>query len=116
MNLKIPTRTPPVAASAVRRCPCLLAYIHAQPHSHTHIHSSSLARALFVSNSCQIVGGLRVGIPGSHKANVTLPDHYRNLDEYIDENVRPIGCKAGDCIIFTEALSESLPLPIPVIS
>lgn len=48
------------------------------------------------------------GIPGSHKANVGLPAHYRKLDDYIDENVRPIGCRAGDCIIFTEALSESL--------
>ena len=48
------------------------------------------------------------GIPGSHKANVGLPAHYRELDDYIDENVRPIGCRAGDCIIFTEALSRFL--------
>ncbi len=54
--------------------------------------------------SCAKLSG--VGIPGSHKANVGLPAHYRKLDDYIDENVRPIGCRAGDCIIFTEALSE----------
>ena len=48
------------------------------------------------------------GIPGSHKANVNLPDSYRNLDEHIDENVRPIGCKAGDCIIFVRCADAGL--------
>lgn len=57
---------------------------------------------------CNPAGGGFCCIPGSHKANVSLPDKYRNLDEYIDENVRAIGCKAGDCIIFTEALSAPL--------
>jgi ectoine hydroxylase-related dioxygenase (phytanoyl-CoA dioxygenase family) len=41
------------------------------------------------------------GVPGSHKANWVLPERYRDLDKYIDENVRPIPAKAGDCIIFT---------------
>lgn len=53
------------------------------------------------------LAGLCAGIPGSHKANVGLPDNYLNLDKNIDENVRPIGCRAGDCIIFTEALSKA---------
>ncbi len=42
---------------------------------------------------------LVTGIPGSHKTNWTLPQRFRNLDKYIDENVRPIPAKAGDCII-----------------
>jgi hypothetical protein len=36
---------------------------------------------------------------GSHKTNVALPDHYRDLEKYRDENVRPIPAAAGDCII-----------------
>jgi hypothetical protein len=36
---------------------------------------------------------------------VSLPADYRNLDERIDENVRRIPAAAGDCIIFTEAIS-----------
>lgn len=44
--------------------------------------------------------------PGSHKANVDLPQKYRNLNEHIDENVRPIPAGPGDCIIFTEALTH----------
>ena len=72
------------------------------------LRTDQLGRAELEDTDCNPAGGGFCCIPGSHKANVSLPDKYRNLDEYIDENVRAIGCKAGDCIIFTEALSAPL--------
>jgi hypothetical protein len=47
-------------------------------------------------------GGFCV-VPGSHKGNYTCPDSLRRFEQY-REFVRPVPCKTGDCIIFTEAI------------
>ena len=73
---------------------------HTHTHTHTHTPPSPHTKTCPHPFSVAEFWACGAGIPGSHKANVNLPDNYRNLDEYIDENVRPIGCKAGDCIIF----------------
>lgn len=41
-------------------------------------------------------------VPGSHKGNYPCPDSLRRFERY-REFVKPVPCKAGDCIIFTEA-------------
>ena len=53
-------------------------------------------------------GGLAV-IPGSHKANFPCPATYRNFDKpgaVIPSVVQQVPLKAGDCAIFTEALTH----------
>ena len=45
-------------------------------------------------------------IPGSHKSNVGLPGHWRNLRKSIPDCVSRIAASAGDAIVFTEALTH----------
>ena len=45
-------------------------------------------------------------IPGSHKANLALPQQWRTLDDDIPEFVKRIPATPGDAIIFTEALTH----------
>ena len=40
---------------------------------------------------------------GSHKANMPVPAHMRDLSKSVHPTVKPIPAKAGDCIIFTYA-------------
>jgi ectoine hydroxylase-related dioxygenase (phytanoyl-CoA dioxygenase family) len=49
-------------------------------------------------------GGLIV-IPGSHKSNYPCPREMKLYQQY-QENVRQIACKAGDVVIFTEAVTH----------
>ena len=49
-------------------------------------------------------GGL-VLIPGSHKCNFACPPEMRRYEEY-QEYVKQITCKAGDAVIFTEAVTH----------
>lgn len=49
-------------------------------------------------------GGLIV-IPGSHKSNFPCPEEMRRFLKYQD-HVRQIVCKAGDVVIFTEAVTH----------
>lgn len=49
-------------------------------------------------------GGLIV-IPGSHKSNLPCPQEMRRYQKY-QEHVRQIVCKAGDVVIFTEAVTH----------
>ena len=46
------------------------------------------------------------GIPGSHKSNIQLPDHYRSLPEGLQPVVCPVPAAAGDAILFTESLTQ----------
>ena len=47
-------------------------------------------------------GAERVHIcAGSHKANINLPAHMRDLSKFVHPTIKPIPAKAGDCIIFT---------------
>jgi ectoine hydroxylase-related dioxygenase (phytanoyl-CoA dioxygenase family) len=53
-------------------------------------------------------GGLAV-VPGSHKANFSCPDAYRHFDRpgaVIPPVVQQVSLRAGDCAIFTEALTH----------
>ena len=53
-------------------------------------------------------GGLVV-VPGSHKANFRCPEELRAYLKH-RENVRQVTCRAGDAVIFTEAVThETLP-------
>ena len=53
-------------------------------------------------------GGLCL-VPGSHKGNFACPTSLRHGEDY-QEFVKQITCKAGDCVIFTEAVTHgSLP-------
>lgn len=45
-------------------------------------------------------------IPGSHKANLPLPDSWRDLSKNIPSVVKRIPANAGDAIVFTEALTH----------
>ena len=45
-------------------------------------------------------------IPGSHKANLPLPDSWRDLSAAIHPMVKRIPANAGDAIVFTEALTH----------
>ena len=45
-------------------------------------------------------------IPGSHKSNVRLPDHWRVLRDSVPDCVTRIPAKPGDAIVFTEALTH----------
>jgi ectoine hydroxylase-related dioxygenase (phytanoyl-CoA dioxygenase family) len=49
-------------------------------------------------------GGLCV-VPGSHKGNFPCPEALRRGEAY-GEFVKQITCKAGDCVIFTEAVTH----------
>jgi ectoine hydroxylase-related dioxygenase (phytanoyl-CoA dioxygenase family) len=49
-------------------------------------------------------GGFCV-VPGSHKGNFSCPPSLRRLEAYQDQ-IRQICCKAGDVVIFTEALTH----------
>ena len=49
-------------------------------------------------------GGLCL-IPGSHKGNYSCPTEMRRYEKY-QEFVKPITCKAGDAVIFTEATTH----------
>ena len=60
---------------------------------------------------------------GSHKANIQVPAHMRDLSKFVHPTIKPIPAKSGDCIIFTSvpalmAFSRSssasdLPAPPP---
>ena len=45
-------------------------------------------------------------IPGSHKSNLRLPGHWRNLADGMPECVTRVPATPGDAIIFTEALTH----------
>ena len=45
-------------------------------------------------------------IPGSHKSNLPLPEDWRDLAKGIHGSVQRIAAKAGDAIVFTEALTH----------
>ena len=49
-------------------------------------------------------GGLCL-IPGSHKGNFSCPESVKRYEQY-QEFVKPITCKAGDAVIFTEAVTH----------
>jgi ectoine hydroxylase-related dioxygenase (phytanoyl-CoA dioxygenase family) len=49
-------------------------------------------------------GGLAV-IPGSHKSNFPCPQAMRLYEQY-QEHVRQVVCRAGDVVIFTEAVTH----------
>ena len=49
-------------------------------------------------------GGLAL-IPGSHKGNFACPPGIRSGEEHTDV-VKQVTCKAGDCVIFTEATTH----------
>jgi len=44
-------------------------------------------------------------IPGSHKGNLPCPPEIRTGDDHMDV-VKELTCKAGDCVIFTEATTH----------
>ena len=44
-------------------------------------------------------------VPGSHKGNYPCPTALRHGEDY-REFIKPITCKAGDCILFTEATTH----------
>jgi len=43
-------------------------------------------------------------IPGTHKSNIKLPDIWQDLSKEVASYVKRVAVKAGDAIIFTEAL------------
>ena len=45
-------------------------------------------------------------IPGTHKANLPLPEQWRDLSEGIHPTVKRIPARPGDAIVFTEALTH----------
>ena len=45
-------------------------------------------------------------IPGSHKANVQLPEKWRDLSIGVNECIKRVAAKPGDAIVFTEALTH----------
>jgi hypothetical protein len=45
-------------------------------------------------------------IPGTHKSNVTMPEHWRDLSQGVHESISRIAAHAGDAIVFTEALTH----------
>ncbi|MAG36273.1 MAG: hypothetical protein CL878_08520, partial [Dehalococcoidia bacterium] len=49
-------------------------------------------------------GGLCL-IPGSHTGNIACPSEVKRYEQY-QELVKPITCKAGDVVIFTEAVTH----------
>ena len=40
---------------------------------------------------------------GSHKANIDVPSHMRDLSKSVHATIKRVPAKAGDCIIFTYA-------------
>lgn len=50
--------------------------------------------------------GVVAAAAGSHKSNVGLPERFRDLSQRVMPAVRPVPAAAGDCIIFTEALTH----------
>jgi len=51
-------------------------------------------------------GGGFACIPGTHKSNLPLPETWRNLANGIHPAVTRVAAKAGDAIVFTEALTH----------
>jgi ectoine hydroxylase-related dioxygenase (phytanoyl-CoA dioxygenase family) len=45
-------------------------------------------------------------VPGSHKANLPLPRSWVDMAQGMAPDVRVVTCKAGDAILFTEALTH----------
>ncbi len=45
-------------------------------------------------------------VPGSHKANYPLPASWRDMAQGMAEDVKVVSCKAGDAVLFTEALTH----------
>lgn len=45
-------------------------------------------------------------IPGSHKASFPCPTELKNLDNASSSLVKQVPMKAGDCVLFTEALTH----------
>ena len=45
-------------------------------------------------------------VPGSHKANLSMPAAWRDLSKGVHDCVKRIPAKAGDAIVFTEALTH----------
>jgi hypothetical protein len=45
-------------------------------------------------------------VPGSHKANFRLPAEWALMGEKLADCVSPVLCKAGDAVLFTEALTH----------
>ena len=45
-------------------------------------------------------------IPSSHKANLQLPENWRDLSTGVNECIERVSAKPGDAIIFTEALTH----------
>lgn len=95
------------------------ALLHEPPNKPTHLHGgsslsnvaayaaqggrvmSTLTKAVFPLVDCDVEDGCFAAIPGSHKGVFPRPP----LEgETAHPLVRPIPAKAGDCIVFTEAL------------
>ena len=51
-------------------------------------------------------GGGFCCIPGTHKANLPLPDQWRDLSRGIHPSVLRVPARPGDAIVFTEALTH----------
>jgi ectoine hydroxylase-related dioxygenase (phytanoyl-CoA dioxygenase family) len=45
-------------------------------------------------------------VPASHKANYRLPPNWADMSERLAPGVTPVPCRAGDAVIFTEALTH----------
>ena len=45
-------------------------------------------------------------IPGSHKANLNLPEHWRDLSKEHPPFLKRVAASAGDVILFTEAITH----------
>ena len=45
-------------------------------------------------------------VPGSHKANLPLPESWRDMAKGFAPGVTPIPCRAGSVVLFTEALTH----------
>ncbi|MDA0788114.1 MAG: phytanoyl-CoA dioxygenase family protein [Proteobacteria bacterium] len=45
-------------------------------------------------------------IPGTHKANLSLPGRWRDLSKGVHESVTRVPAKPGDAIVFTETLTH----------
>ena len=49
---------------------------------------------------------------GSHKANIQVPAHMRDLSKFVHPTIKPIPAKAGDCIIFTSVPASPFPVAL----
>jgi hypothetical protein len=68
------------------------------------MHSGLTVAAYQLTDVAPGDGGLCV-VPGSHKSNYPCPSELRRYEEY-REFVTQVSCKAGDCVIFTEAVTH----------